>query len=187
MAFKESFGTLGNKLPHSLIDEVSSIIGVNNIGNKILKLSERLKYIRNEDEFYYSLISQWENPNEIMNYELPYEIKRNFIKTLKRYTYELNDDLTARMMVYDSLNYLPNDILTKVDRTSMATSLETRSPFLDHRVIETAWKLNMNLKVNNQKFKTTGKFILREILSNYVPDIFSKDQKLVLPYLWLIG
>ena len=82
---------------------------------------------------------------------------------------EFNDDLTARMMIFDSLHYLPNDILAKVDRSSMATSLETRSPFLDHRVIETAWKLDMNLKVKKNKFSTTGKWILREILSKYIP------------------
>ena len=56
------------------------------------------------------------------------------------------------MMIYDSLNYLPNDILTKVDRSSMATSLETRSPFLDHRVIETAWRVDISLKIRDQKW-----------------------------------
>ena len=73
------------------------------------------------------------------------------------------------MMIHDSLNYLPNDILTKVDRSSMAASLETRSPFLDHRVFECAWKLDMNLKLKNNKINSTGKWILREILSKYIP------------------
>ena len=163
-------GRIGVKLPHRLIDQFSAVAGINNFGSKILKLSERLKYIKNEDEFYYSLISQWENPNEIINPEFNYLIKKNFLTSLRNnLPNEFDDDLTARMMIFDSLHYLPNDILAKVDRSAMATSLETRSPFLDHRVIETAWKLDMNLKVKKNKFSTTGKWILREILSNYIP------------------
>ena len=79
-----------------------------------------------------------------------------------------NDDV-ARMMVFDTLNYLPNDILTKVDRASMSASLETRAPFLDHRVVEVAWRLPMNMKINTGKGVPTGKSCLRQILYKYVP------------------
>ena len=68
------------------------------------------------------------------------------------------------MMLYDSLNYLPNDILTKVDRASMSVGLETRAPFLDHRIFEFSWRLNKNLKIKKNSFKYTSKYLLRRIL-----------------------
>lgn len=73
------------------------------------------------------------------------------------------------MMIYDALHYLPNDILTKVDRASMAIGFETRAPFLDHRVIEAAWRLEMNLKINSKNILNANKWVLREILYKYVP------------------
>jgi asparagine synthase (glutamine-hydrolysing) len=66
---------------------------------------------------------------------------------------------------YDTLTYLPDDILTKVDRTSMAVSLEARTPLLDHRVVGFAWALPHEYLVQG----TTGKRILREVLSKHVP------------------
>ena len=69
------------------------------------------------------------------------------------------------MMFKDSLSYLPDDILCKVDRAAMANSLETRVPFLDHRVVEFAWKMPFNTKIRNNQ----GKWALRKILYKYVP------------------
>ena len=70
-----------------------------------------------------------------------------------------------KMMILDSLTYLPNDILTKVDRSSMFNSLEVRAPFLDHRLVEAAWRLPLDDKI----FSGRGKLPLREILSEFVP------------------
>jgi asparagine synthase (glutamine-hydrolysing) len=73
--------------------------------------------------------------------------------------------LGERLMVRDSLMYLPDDILAKVDRTAMSVSLETRIPFLDHRVVELAWAMPAALKMNGG----VGKRVLRSILHRYVP------------------
>jgi len=75
------------------------------------------------------------------------------------------DSFIEQMMCLDTVSYLPDDILTKLDRASMAVSLETRIPLLDHRVVEFAWRLPLAWKLQG----TETKRILRRILYKYVP------------------
>ena len=76
------------------------------------------------------------------------------------------NDVTELQMYLDFVSYLPDDILMKVDRATMAVSLESREPLLDHRLIEFAWSLPVAMKVRDR----SGKWILRRLLQRYVPE-----------------
>ena len=167
---RKIMGISALNIPFNQINRFSNVLGVNLLGTKIHKLADRLIYVRNRDDFYYSLLSQWNDPNFLFRDEIRNENLNNLPSTLSlTLPVDISDDLKSRMMAYDTLNYLPNDILCKVDRASMAASLETRAPFLDHRVIETAWQIPMAYKINNNSNIYTTKFLLREILYKYVP------------------
>jgi asparagine synthase (glutamine-hydrolysing) len=113
-----------------------------------------------QDALYRDLVSQWPNPDDV-------------VLTGPEPATVLARELAegpvapgiARMMHLDLVSYLPDDILVKVDRASMGVSLETRAPFLDHRVAEFAWRLPLELKVRDG----TGKWLLRQLLYRYVP------------------
>ena len=115
--------------------------------------------VRDAGEMYLRLVSHWTDPEAIVRggRELPTALTRPGAERLS--------NVTERMMYLDLVSYLPDDILVKVDRASMATSLEARIPLLDHRVIEFAWRTPLDLKVRDSE----GKWLLRQVLYRYVP------------------
>lgn len=112
------------------------------------------------DELYLGLVSQWQDPASvvIMGAEPPTLLRGN-VPELSGLT-----DVD-RMMALDLMTYLPDDILTKVDRAAMGVSLETRVPFLDHRVVEWAWRLPQTMKLRDGQTK----WILKQVLYKHVP------------------
>lgn len=110
------------------------------------------------EELYRRLISHFVNPAEVV-------INGAEPEGLLAETNHNLTDFRQQMMYLDTLTYLPDDILAKVDRASMAVSLEARVPFLDHRVVEYAWRLPMTSKIRG----TSGKHILKEVLYRHVP------------------
>ncbi|MTI11407.1 asparagine synthase (glutamine-hydrolyzing) [Curvivirga aplysinae] len=127
-------------------------------GDKMHKLATVL--CEDEDGFYRRLISHWMNPEEI----IPGSTEPKGIIWDEKVK-ELAPDFVERMRYLDICTYLPDDILTKVDRASMAVSLEARVPILDHRVAEFAWTLPTNRLIKNG----VGKWPLRQVLYRHVP------------------
>lgn len=142
--------------------------GIVRVGEKAHNLADRLHSVRNVDELYLSLLSQWQDPAQVVRGESSFNlVEPNSVLNDELPSDFLNDfeNCALRMMYRDSMMYLPDDILCKVDRAAMAVSLETRVPFLDHRVAELAWQLPLDMKIRENK----GKWALRQILYKYVP------------------
>ena len=130
-----------------------------NPGDKLHKLAEVLA-VRTPEEIYLDLVSHWKQPTEVVrgSHEPP-----TVLTDPARWA-DL-PDFEQRMMYLDQMTYLPDDILTKVDRAAMGVSLETRVPFLDHRVVEFAWSLPLSMKIRHGQ----GKWLLRQVLYRHVP------------------
>jgi asparagine synthase (glutamine-hydrolysing) len=136
------------------------------------KLAARLSGVRDMDDLYKSLVSEWQDPAQVVKGAGGGSGGDTGV-VLSEPASMLSDPWPAagveqgqhRMMYRDSMTYLSDDILCKVDRAAMATSLETRVPFLDHRVAELAWRLPLNMKIRNGQ----GKWALRQVLYKYVP------------------
>ena len=135
------------------------------LGDKAHKMANRLKSVASSEDLYQSLVSEWDQPERIVKgwdgANSLHPLTQVGVGELKA----LVQDERECMMWMDMCSYLPDDILCKVDRAAMAVSLETRIPFLDHRVVEFAWNLPMDLKIRDGQ----GKWILRQILYKYVP------------------
>lgn len=131
------------------------------VGDKAHKLAARLHGVRTMQDLYVSLVSEWQSPATVVA-GAPPEPPSALADPLP--LAGMGDD-RLRMMYWDGVSYLPDDILCKVDRAAMAVSLETRVPLLDHRVAEVAWRLPLDMKIRGQ----LGKWALRQVLYRHVP------------------
>lgn len=173
-------GQIGGGIPSSTWNFLSSLLGhkICELPLKIEKLINISKStIQTEDDIYWNLVKNWKNLSEILiNPSDPYPFDPappplSFLE---------------RMQYYDTLTYLPDNILTKLDRASMAVSLESRVPFLDHRLVEFSWRLPNHLKIRDKK----GKWLLRQLLKHSIPESIINRPKagFTLPLdIWLKG
>ncbi len=136
-------------------------------GDKLHKAAVVLR-LASADAVYRRLVTHWE-PSAIMpDAQEPKSIIED--ESLQQEF----PDLLARMQFLDLVTYLPDDILTKVDRASMAVALEARVPLLDHRVVEFSWRLPRNAMLRHR----TTKWILRQVLYRHVPPALIERPKM---------
>ena len=139
-----------------------------NAENHFMKIIELMK-CENKFDIYQSLCSISQNPSLL----LKNSDENNGINICLEEIFSTKQSFEYSMMICDTLTYLPDDILVKLDRASMAVSLECRAPFLDHNLAEFAYSLPLNYKIKNGK----GKWILRQLLNKYVPsELFERPK-----------
>ncbi len=127
------------------------------VGDKLHKGAVLLQAGYGSTLYRNGFISHWDPDGLVLDTEEP--------STPLTESWPVLPTFIEQMMALDAITYLPDDILVKVDRAAMAVSLEIRVPFLDHRVVEFAWRLPLHYKVRHG----VGKWILREVLYKYVP------------------
>ena len=124
----------------------------------------RMLSCRNEKDLYLKLLGQSRLSDRI-------------VLNNSRPDYDLASPVSSfidKLMYWDSQFYLPNDVLTKVDRTTMAVSLEGRAPLLDYKLYEYCWNLPLSMKIRDGQ----GKWLLRSVLSRYVPrELFERPKQ----------
>ena len=127
------------------------------LGERVHKVARALT-ANDIDAMYFELVSHWNRGQGTGD-------GGQVVPVLDRASWPPLDDPIERMMYFDQISYLPDDILAKVDRASMAASLESREPLLDYRLVEFAWRLPLSMKVRGGQ----GKRVLRRVLYRYVP------------------
>lgn len=169
-----------DKINNSFTGLLPSQYRVTQMGDKVHKVARQLT-VNSDFDLYRGLVSQWQNPADVVidGHELDLQITSESSE-------KMFEDIEHQMMFMDTSTYLPDDILCKVDRAAMASSLETRVPLLNHNVVELAWHLPLHMKIRDGQ----GKWILRKLLYKYVPQklIDRPKQGFALPIdAWLRG
>lgn len=151
---------LSERTLERLLASIPSLISVSRPRDKLLKISE-LMDVMSQYDVYHGLVSHWKNPSEVVIGACePDSSLLNLPDSIRQRSF------VEQMMYIDSVTYLPDDILVKVDRAAMSVSLETRVPLLDPEVVAFAWSLPERLKIHD----SVSKWLLRRVLYRYVPE-----------------
>lgn len=142
------------------------------LGDRLHKGADLIGHHSLED-LYHGMVSNWDAPESLVEGAVePATVLTGVRPAL------LGLSGIERLMVLDLLTYLPDDVLTKVDRAAMGVSLETRVPLLDHRVVEFAWRLPLQYKLRDEGGRLTSKWALRQVLFRYVPKALIERPKM---------
>lgn len=155
-----------SRYPASFRQFVSILFKLIPVDNRGLHRDKRSKLIAaiassHSLELMYAAVTSIPNTDELLKPQW-----RHVLSPVQHSTLTSLMTLPEQVMLWDVLSYLPGDILAKVDRASMAASLETRAPFLDHRVAAMAWQMPLGLKISR---RGESKWALRQILNKYIP------------------
>ena len=132
---------------------------INSLGQKMQRAADVLT-ARSAQDAYLQMVSNWSYPEKVV-----IGADLNNEQRISCFPDTTSLGLENQMMLVDSLSFLPDDILVKLDRAAMGVSLETRVPMLDHRIVEFAWRLPIQMKIRGNQ----GKWLLRQVLNQYVP------------------
>ena len=155
-------------LPPAAWDRLAGLLRQRNPGDKLHKLAGILA-ADGESAIYQGLTSHWREPTRLLpGAREPADLPR------RPADWPRLPHFTQTMMYLDAMTYLPDDILHKVDRASMAASLEAREPLLDHRLVEFAWRLPLSMQISGG----VGKRLLRQVLYKHVPRALVKRPKM---------
>lgn len=135
--------------------------------DKRQKLAAALRAAGSLEQLHHALTSLWPDPAALLIHP----------GAQPRASLPAAPSAAERLMLADALTYLPADLLVKLDRAAMAASLETRAPFLDHRVAAIAWQLPLAMKIRATPSGPVGKWALRQILHRHVPPALTERPK----------
>ena len=159
---KKVIGKVLSQIPHSVWKILENLLpGRYRALHPADRIADIIRILSSKtpEQLYLALVSVWPEPKSLL--KDGFEPKLSAFKDVS-----FLDEVIEKMQYIDTLTYLPDDVLTKVDRATMANSLEARVPLLDHRVVAAGWRYSLAQKIH----KTTGKLPLRQILTDYIPD-----------------
>lgn len=164
---RRSAGAALSVIPASVWSNLAQALGRRRVGSKIRRLVDRMRTARTMDDLYASFFDEWTGETSPV---LGATGRSDFAPPSLGVP---GAPPAVQLMYIDAMTYLPDDVLCKVDRAAMATSLETRAPFLDHRVAALAARLPLDMKIRGSETKR----ILRQLLYNEAPrELFERPK-----------
>lgn len=167
MGMRRQLGAALSSAPVRWWDGLARLAGMSDGAEKARKVVEIIT-APDQGAVYRRMVSHWKAPAEVV---LGTQEPTTLLSDASQWP--RLEHFVHQMMAMDTMSYLPDDILVKVDRAAMGVSLETRVPLLDHRIAEFAWSLPLSLKVRGGQ----GKWLLRRVLDRYVPRSLTERPK----------